>query len=468
MSNSQPTQIVILGGSGDLAKRKLIPALIDLYTHNKLPEVFSIIGLARTPRTNEEYRAFVADSLQKHGHGHSSEQIESFCAHFSYVSGSFDEKESYGALTKTIASFEEEQSVCTNKLFYLAVPPEYYETIFKNIHTSGLAKICADENWSRILVEKPFGNDLQTAQKLDKTLGSLFKEDQIFRIDHYLAKEAVQNILSFRFANTLMRSPWNNQHIKQVSIKMHESIDIQNRGNFYDAIGALRDVGQNHLLQLLALVAMDEPTTFTPADIRKERAKVLSNLIPITKKTVSTQVTRGQYEGYLDTEGVSSDSTTETFFSFTAYLKNKKWAGVPFYIEAGKSMPERSVVIEILFKDVASGPFETQTCNTVENKVTLTLSPEQAMHITINAKKPGHGYQLESRTLSFTCDKEGEEIDAYEKVLLDCIEGDHTLFTKTDEVLASWKFITSILQNWNDVPLQTYKKGNTGPVQYKS
>jgi len=464
MPNSQPTQIIILGGSGDLAKRKLIPALIDLYTHRKLPSVFSVVGLARTPRTSEEYQTFVGESLHTHEHGHSQEDIETFCSHFTYVSGSFDDVQSYEDLKKAVLAFDEKQGVCTNKLFYLAVPPEYYEVIFTNLHNSGLSDICSEGNWSRILVEKPFGSNLETAQELDKTLSSLFTEEQIFRIDHYLAKEAVQNILSFRFANTLLRSPWNNEHIKEVSIKMHEEIDIQDRGNFYDGIGALRDVGQNHLLQLLALIAMEEPASFTATDIRTERAKVLEKLVPITSETVHEQVTRGQYEGYTTTNGVPEDSKTETFFKFTTYIDNETWGGVPFHIEAGKSMPERSVVIDITFKDVASGPFETQTCNTVENKVTLVLSPEQTMHITLNAKQPGHGYQLESQALSFACKKAGEEIDAYEKVLLDCIMGDHTLFTQTDEVLASWKFITSILENWETVPLQTYQKGTAGPV----
>jgi glucose-6-phosphate 1-dehydrogenase len=464
MNTSQPTQIIILGGSGDLAKRKLIPALIDLYKQNKLPEIFTIVGLARTPRTSKEYQEFVAESLMKHEHSHTPEEIKSFCEHFSYVSGSFDDTDSYAKLLKETEAFSREQESCTNKLFYLAVPPQYYETIFTNLNRSGLADICDEENgWSRILVEKPFGSDLETAQNLDKTLSSLFTEEQIFRIDHYLAKEAVQNILSFRFANTLLRSPWNKEHVKDITITMHESIDIQNRGSFYDGIGALRDVGQNHLLQLLALIAMDEPATFTADDIRKERAKVFQSLIPMTPDTITSQVIRGQYEGYIDTDGVEEDSQTETFFRFTAFIDNDTWDGVPFHVEAGKSMPERLVSIEIAFNDVASGPFETQSCHTAENKVTLTLSPEQAMHITLNAKKPGHGYQLESRTLSFTCNKEGSEIGAYEKVLLDCISGDHTLFTQTDEVLASWTFISSILENWENVPLQTYKQGTAGP-----
>ena len=462
MSKVTPTQIIILGGSGDLAKRKLIPALIDLYSHGKLPEIFTIIGLARTPRTSEEYQQFVADALNAHGHNHSPETLNEFCSHFKYVSGSFDESKSYEDLAKEIQSFDTKQKLCTNKLFYLAVPPEYYETIFSNIHHSGLSKICSDTSWSRILVEKPFGSDLHTAQQLDKTLSSLFAEEQIFRIDHYLAKEAVQNILSFRFANTLMRSSWNAANIQNVSIKMHESIDIQNRGNFYDGIGALRDVGQNHLLQLLALVAMDEPTTFTAEDIRTQRAKILEKLIPLTKHTVATQVLRAQYEGYTEEEGVGENSKTETFFRFTAYINDQRWEGVPFVIESGKSMQERLVTIEITLKDVATGPFETQDCHTTENKITLTLSPEQTMNITLNAKKPGHGYQLESRTLSFTCDKGDAEIGAYEKVLLDCINGDHTLFTKTEEVLASWSFISSILDNWEDLPLYTYAKGSIG------
>jgi len=462
MNTSQPTQIIILGGSGDLAQRKLIPALIDLYTHKKLPEVFSIIGIARTPRTHEEYRQFVTDALIAHGHGHTQEQIAEFCTHIQYISGSFDEVESYQTLQGTLDTFTQQQGVCTNRLFYLAVPPQYYETIFNHIHKNNLAATCSDgEGWARILVEKPFGHDLETAQKLDATLSRLFTEDQIFRIDHYLAKEAVQNILSFRFANVLLQAPWNAKQVQEVRITMHESIDIQNRGNFYDGIGALRDVGQNHLLQLLALIAMDEPATFTAADIRAARAKVLEKLIPLTPATIASQVTRGQYEGYRDTQGVAPNSQTETFFAFTAYIDNETWRDIPFHIEAGKSMTERKVEIELLFKDVASGPFETKSCHTAGNKITLTLSPEQAMHITINAKAPGLGYQLESQTLSFACAKEHESIDAYEKVLLDCILGDQTLFTDTKEVLG--RFIMSILENWDEVPIQTYTQGSAGP-----
>ncbi|MFT5849506.1 MAG: glucose-6-phosphate 1-dehydrogenase [Patiriisocius sp.] len=461
-----PTQIVILGGSGDLAKRKLIPALLDLYVHKKLPEVFSIIGLARTQRTDQEYQQFVAYSITEHEHGHTMEDIQSFCAHVSYVSGSFDDTESYATLKQSLDTFAQQHNGCTNRLFYLAVPPQYYETIFENIHQSKLTEDCSNgEGWARILVEKPFGHDLMTAQSLDAKLSSLFSEDQIFRIDHYLAKEAVQNILSFRFANTLMRSPWNNEHIKEVRITMHEEVDLEERGSFYDGIGALRDVGQNHLLQLLALIAMDEPSTFTAESIRENRAAILQKLVPFTDQTIQTQLKRAQYEGYTLTKGVAENSTTETFFALTAFVDTDAWRGVPFHIEAGKGMAKKGVSIEITFKDVATGLFETSSCHTTENKVLLTISPEQAMGITLNAKMPGHGYQMESRTLSFDCSNSTEEISAYEKVLLDCISGDQTLFTQTKEVLASWTFISSILEQWEAVPLQTYPKGSEHPVQ---
>jgi len=460
MDTLNSTQIVILGGSGDLAKRKLIPALLDLYNNNKLPEHFSIIGLARTPRTNAEYRELVRQSILAHGHDHSQEQIKQFCTHVTYVSGSFDEPESYILLQKTLDSFSDKHTSQSNKLFYLAVPPEHYQTIFTNLHKSKLAQENSKHsNWSRILVEKPFGNNLETAQALDRSLSTLFKEDQIFRIDHYLAKEAVQNILSFRFANSILCSAWDHKSIKEISIKMHEEIDVESRGNFYDNIGALRDVGQNHLLQLLALITMDEPKTFTAQDIRSERAKILKKLICVRKKDISSHVTRGQYEGYLNTQGVASDSNTETFFALTAYLNAPKWRGVPIHIEAGKAMSSAEVSIEVLFHKVTSGPFQTKECQVNGNKVRLTISPEQTMHITLNAKQPGHGYQLEPRTLSFVCNTNREEINAYEKVLLDCIVGDQTLFTQTDEVVASWKFITSIVDNWHDIPVLQYQPG---------
>lgn len=466
MKTTTPTSIIILGGGGDLAQRKLLPSLCTLFIQGHLPSVFRITGLARTLRSNQEYREFVAQALKKSDGNFRDEDIDTFCMHVTYVSGSLDDTKSYVRLKNTIEDFEVEASQRVNVLFYLAVPPSQYEATFINLHKSKLA-VVEEENihWARILVEKPFGNDYASAQKLDATLSVLFPEEQIFRIDHYLAKEAVQNILSFRFANTLFKPSWNSSAIKSVTIHMHEAIDVGTRGAFYDPVGALRDVGQNHLLQILALIAMDEPEQLDATHIRRNRAKILLKLIPITQETINNSVVRAQYEGYLDTDGVTKNSETETYFEFKTFIDTEIWKGVPFVIKAGKALAEEKVSIEILFHDVASGPFLSQTCDTVGNSIILTISPEQSMHMTINVKQPGYGYQVEPKTLSYVWDTtHTPEINAYQKVLLDCIEGDQTLFTRAEEVLASWKFISSIMEQWHAVPLQIYKKGSQGPL----
>lgn len=467
MSTLQGTCIMILGGGGDLAQRKLLPALFDLYAHELLSSKFTIIGLARTERTDETYQAFVKEAVHRARPMESHERIDSFVTHVRYVSGSFTEAKSYESLKDQITVFENSIGMPSNRLFYLAVPPQHYGEIFTMLHTSEIAKKRDKAlSWSRILVEKPFGNDYQTAEALDKTLGSLFAEEQIFRIDHYLAKEAVQNILSFRFANVLTSSAWDSKHIKEVRIIMHEKLDVGNRGSFYDAVGALRDVGQNHMLQILALIAMREPAHLTATEIRTNRAEVLEKLVPFTDETINTQFVRAQYEGYTGVPGVLSDSDTETYFEFKAFINDPQWEGVPFIVSAGKALREAVVCVHIAFHDVATGPFETSASSSVGNNIRLDISPEHGMHITLNMKRPGHGYTIESHTLSYAWEQgEAMPIDAYEKVLLDCIEGDQTLFTETREVLASWKFITSILERIRQVPLQNYKKEASGPDQ---
>ena len=466
MESQAPTQIVILGGSGDLARRKLLPALFDLFDQGMLPDEFSVVGFAHSKRTDEAYQAFVKDAITKDGHEHDTDRVTAFCSHVRYVQGSFENKQSYTYLDAATKAFAEEVGVCTNRLYYLAVPPQYYEVIFTNLHRLGLMNDCSESaGWARVLVEKPFGKDLHTAQKLDSLLSSLFKEEQIFRIDHYLAKEAVQNLLSFRFANTLLRSNWDNKHIQSVAIKMHETVDADARGAFYDGVGALRDVGQNHLLQLLALIAMDEPKSFSVADIRDERAKVLKKLRKIKPSAIETQTQRGQYEGFTSASGVDSQSNTETFFRITTSVDTKRMKGVPFTLEAGKAMAQKELSIEIVFHDIDSGPFTADACRSTENVLLLTLAPTQEMTLTLNAKAPGYNFVLEDRTLSFTCDSTLREINAYEKVLLDCIAGDQMLFTQTDEVISAWKFISPILEKWGSSPLLPYQKGAESVVE---
>ncbi len=465
MSNLPVTQIVILGGSGDLSQRKLLPALFDLYARDMLPSVFHIIGLARSPRSNEEYRKFVMTALAKHvtpkeGKHHS---LKDFCDRISYVSGSFDDSETYNLLKSELERFDTEQRRVSNRLFYLAVPPKHYSQIFRDLKGSGVADE-AEDTWTHILVEKPFGHNLETAQALDAELATLYREDQIFRIDHYLAKEAVQNILSFRFANTLLEAPWNKDSIESITINMTETIDVGDRTNFYEGVGALRDVGQNHLLQLLALTAMREPATFTAEAIQNGRTEVLNALVPINPEQLELSVLRAQYDDYKTHEHIPDTSETETYFELKTEVGLPEWEGVPFYIRSGKALANSQVSILVRFKDTLRCMFDADDCKESGNTIRLTISPEQIIEITLNAKAPGLGYRLEKRKLRFVCEKGDTEIkNSYEKVLYDSIIGDRTLFTKTDEVFAAWRFITPIINMWYDLPLHTYQKGTNGP-----
>jgi len=461
-SNMTPTQIIILGGTGDLSKRKLLPALLDLYARGMLPETFNVIGMARSDWTDGKYKEFVTETIEQYhdGHGHDREVVEKFCERLSYVQGSFDDITSYNRLGDAIDAFDKTHDVRANRLFYLAVAPRFYEQIFTDLVETGVGEE-SNSAWTHILVEKPFGHNLETAKQLDEQLASLYKEEQIFRIDHYLAKEAVQNILSFRFANNLLKTPWNNHAIESVHITMTETIDVGNRPGFYEGVGALRDVGQNHLLQLLALVAMQEPTEFTPEKIHAERTKILQALKPVQP----ADVVRAQYEGYVASDDIPDDSQTETYFELKAELDVPEWAGVPFYIRAGKALDQAEVSVRIKLRDVATGMFETSSCESAGNEILLTVQPEQRMSITLNAKKPGLGFQLEQRTMSVNCDCAKDEIkNSYEKVLYDAITADQTLFTTTEEVLAAWAFVSPIIESWGNTPLQTYAKGSRGPA----
>ncbi|MFT5037418.1 MAG: glucose-6-phosphate 1-dehydrogenase [Candidatus Azotimanducaceae bacterium] len=463
--HNTPLQIVILGGTGDLANRKLIPALLDLFVKKKLPKKFSIIGLARTEFTTNEYRAFVQKSITGHKHAHSQKDIELFCKHIQYVIGSFSDASAFTDIKATLATFDERVGMCTNKIYYLAIPPVHYETVFGMLHKHKMHLVCDPKlGWARVLVEKPFGSNFDTARKLDKRLGSLFMEEQIYRIDHYLAKEAAQNILSFRFANTLLRGSWNKEHIDKISITMLEKVGLEGRGAFYDEIGALRDVGQNHLLQLLALLTMEEPKEFNVKQIHKQRAAILKQLKPHTKKSIKAGFLRAQYSSYKNIKGVAKKSATETFFELHTELNDPAWKGVPILLKAGKGLSEAKVEIEIILKNVSTGPFLTDSCRALPNCVKLTISPKQTMQITLNAKAPGLKYRLEPRTLVFDCPTADTEVtNSYEKVLLDCIVGDQTLFMTTEEVLSQWKYINSVLKYMHTVPLQTYKQGSAGP-----
>lgn len=460
MKEKHPITFVIFGATGDLAQKKLIPALMDLYTKDLLPEDFNIVGYSRKDLSHEDYREFVSNSLNNKGHSHPEKLVSDFLKKITYKQGDFNLLENYESLSKYLSDLDKEIEDCSNKIFHLAVPPSLYENIFKMLSDSGLSSPCTkhdDKRWTRVLVEKPFGSDSENAKRLDKMLGKLFKEDQIFRIDHYLAKEAIQNILFFRFANAIFEPIWNREHIDRVELKLNEKDIVPNRVNFYDGIGALRDVGQNHLLQMLALVSMEDPGSVTADSIRESRGDVLSKVFLSSKD--SHNLVRGRYDSYLETEGVSKDSKTETYFRVKLEIKNSRWKGVPFYLESGKALDEDSSEIKIVFKDKESSVcLIDETCR-YNNTLTININ-DQEISICFWAKKPGLTFDLEQKKLSFKYgQEENKTIDAYEKVIYDCIKGDQSLFTSTYESATNWRIISDIMKAWKNLPLVKYKNG---------
>jgi len=452
-----PTIFAIFGVTGDLAQKKIFPALMDLYTKKLLPEKFSITGIARRDLTPEQFKDFVREAILKKKE-YAPETLNSFLDNIQYSQGQFDEKETYEQSKELFNTIDTKWGQCSNKLFYLSVPPVLYENILKQLSESGLSKPCDDENgWTRVLIEKPFGKDVVTAQKLDMLLGKLFKEEQIYRIDHYLAKQTLQNIMAFRFSNTIFEPLWNRKHVEKIDINLFENNTAEGRGAFYDANGALRDVGQNHLLQMMALIAMEQPTSLHCPLVRKERGRVFKQL----KRARESDVLRAQYKGYRETEGVPDDSQTETYFSLVAYLQNRRWKNVPFNLKSGKALNKSQVQITVHFKDETPGyfmkkQFPSQECN----RITISIQPEEKISILFWVKTPGFEDAVEPKELSFSFhDESSEHIDAYEKVLFDCISGDQTSFIDTEEVLYSWKYIMGVKEVIEKTTLHEYEVG---------
>lgn len=454
--------IVIFGGTGDLVQKKLMSALFDLYNNEIFSSDFRIVGFSRKNLSHDQYREYAREILDnKNVCG--TKDCDGFLRKIFYHTGDLNNQESYISLSKFINELDQEDNLCANKLFYLATPPDLYEVIFNNLAKSGMTIPCAtpeenEKTWARVLVEKPFGNDIDEAQKLDILLGKLFKEDQIFRIDHYLAKETVQNILSFRFANSIFNYLWNKEYIQEVHIRVHEDFDIGARQKFYDSIGALRDIGQNHMLQMLALVAMDDPKMLDAKSIREARYDILKKVY-LDKDNVDN-LKRGQYEGYKNGD-IEGDSETETFFRVPLKIDDKRLKGIPFYLEGGKSLHQTRTEIEIIFKELSNCACPKDDEREHTNKLIFVVKPEDGIRIQFWIKQPGFTYKLDNKNLAFSYNKEEQILpDPYERVLFDCIRGDQTLFTSTDEVKAEWNIITSILDFWKNIPLKIYEKGS--------
>ncbi len=466
---STPTVLTVFGATGDLMQRKIVPSLAYLRVKGRLPEQFRVIGFSRRDWSDDDLRAHVRGILEGYEGlaPAEGEEREQFLQMFSYQRGTFDDSLAYQALAFDLTVIQEEWGVCPNRLFYLAVPPENYQVIFERLAASGIASGCdEDTGFTRVLVEKPFGRDATTAKELDHLLASLFEEEQVYRIDHYLAKEMLQGILSFRFSNTLFEPSWDASFIDRIDITLLESIGVEKRGAFYDGVGALRDVGQNHLLQMLALIAMEQPADLTAASVRAERARFLEKLRAPSDDDIASRSFRAQYEGFRDIPGVRPDSETETYFRVLYTLHGGRWGGVPVTMESGKRMGPALKQIAVTFRAPDACLCDTTEPSAHENRVTFQLEPEETIKIQFWAKKPGFDHQLESREFTFFLYEKEEKVqyvEEYAKLLLDAIAGDQTLFVATDEIDAMWRFTDPFTRVWASgaVPLDTYVPDTT-------
>lgn len=456
-----PTVFVIFGITGDLMQSKILLGLFNLYKKGLLPKRFEVIGFSRRDFSDMQLREFLKNVMAQRRYK-AREKWDSFLSHFFYNPGDFNSADAYKTLALRLGHVDGMWRVCSNKLFYLAVPPGYYRTILQRLHNSGLTIPCGpEEGWTRIILEKPFGSDLKTAQELDELLGKLFKEEQIYRVDHFLAKETVRNILSFRFSNIFLAPAWNNKYIEKIEIRLLERERVTHRGDFYDGLGALKDVGQNHMLQLLALFTMTRPVDFTAEHIWKRRAEILRALRIYKEEEVGLYTIRGQYEGYTDEPKVDTMSQTETYFKIATFIQSQRWRGVPIYLEAGKaaSTVKREEVL-VTFKH--QNPCLCPPGKHYQNILHYQILPQEKISTRFLVKKPGHDTVLQSQEFKFDYKeayKHEEFVDAYEKLLLDMIKGDQTLFVTTDEVIQQWKFVEPILAAWdkNKPKLSFYK-----------
>ena len=468
VSAIHPSILVVFGPTGDLMARKVVPSLFYLRGKGQLPDKLRVVGFGRREWGDEDLRAHVRGILAERAAHADPSDIEAFLELFEYQRGEFHDATAYAQTAKHLGHIQEEWGVCANKLFYLAVPPENYELIFRNLATSGLTIECSDATgWTRVLVEKPFGDDLDTARALDTLLGSLFREEQIYRIDHYLAKEMLQGILNFRFTNNLFEHEWNRLAIESIDLTLLESLDASKRGPFYDKVGALRDVGQNHLLQMLALVAMERPASNRADDIRDSRAALIESLRPLTLPQVAADTFRAQYDGFREIAGVRPDSGTETYFQLRTRMEGPRWAGVAVTVESGKAMGEACKRIVVTFRqpERVLCP-EDASCT---NRIVFTLEPADQIEIVFFTKKPGFDEEIEERRFTFFLYEKSEKaqyVEEYAKLMHDAFLGDQTLFVSTREIEAGWNFIDPICEAWADdvVPLSTYEQGTASIV----
>ena len=463
--------IVIFGASGDLTHRKLIPALYNLYKIGRLSENFSVLGVARSELNDETFREKMREALI-HNEETTPETLDAFCSHLYYQAVNTSDAQDYDKLIPRLDELHDKYQTCGNTLYYMSTPPSLYGVIPECLAAHGLNT--EEYGWKRIIVEKPFGYDEKTAQALDVQIHRFFEEHQIYRIDHYLGKETVQNLLVLRFSNGWFEPLWNRNFIDYVEITGAESIGVEERGGYYDGSGAMRDMFQNHLLQVLAMVAMEPPAIINANSMRDEVAKVMHSLRPLTAEDMEHNLVLGQYttaeingkmeNGYLEEKGVPADSRTETYIALRCEIENWRWAGVPFYVRTGKRLPARVTEIVIHFKTT---PHPVFSQNAPENKLIIRIQPDEAISMRFGLKKPGAGFEAKEVSMDFRyADLAGAQVlTAYERLLLDAMKGDATLFARTDAVHAAWKFVQPILDyKANGGRIHEYEAGTWGPV----
>ncbi len=476
--------MVIFGGSGDLTRRKLVPALYNLSRKRLIQAGFTILGLSRSPMTDDQYRARLREWVDKEAEGFPSttETWDPFSQGVHYVAADFHDPETYRRIAGCLAEFDAARGTGGNRVFYLATAPSDYVPIIRNLGAAGMNREHDGRGgWVRIIIEKPFGRDLASARALSSEVSAVFSEDQVYRIDHYLGKETVQNLLVFRFANGIFEPVWSRQYVDHVQITAAENLGVGTRGAYYEEAGALRDMIQNHIMQLLALVSMEPPPDFAPNSVRDEKAKVLRSIRPFTVPEIPRVSVRGQYgpgfiggrqvPGYVEEKGVAPDSTTETFAAIRFTIDNWRWAGVPFYVRTGKNLPKRATEIAITFRRTPHFIFRQATSDGADSNVlAMRIQPNEGITLKFVAKLPGQAMNIRPVNMDFRYGSTfGMHLaSAYERLLLDCMLGDPTLFDRIDSVETAWTLVQPFLDAWGPqsaIAIPKYESGSWGPAE---
>jgi glucose-6-phosphate 1-dehydrogenase len=472
------TSLVIFGATGDLARRKLLPAIYNLAHEGALPERFNLIGISRRDQSDDEFRSFARESITEFSRREADDKVlEGLLERLSYIGFSFDDQSGYGKLSEALDGLEGEGHPL-NRAFYLSTAPEYFGVITTALKEAGLNY--RRESDVRVIIEKPFGTDLESARELQKTVSSAFREPQVYRIDHYLGKETVQNVMAFRFANYMFEPVWNRNFIDHIQITAAEDIGIGSRAGYYDQSGALRDLVQNHMLQLLTLVCMEPPSSFEADKVRDEKVKVLESITPPTPEEVARSTVRGQYtagvsggeevKGYLEEEDVPGDSQTETYAALRLQVHNWRWAGVPIVLRTGKRLARKVTEIAVQLKPVPHLAFQSKGSVGVQpNQLILTMQPNEGVSLSLGAKIPGSQMRIRPVNMEFLYGTAfmSQSPEAYERLILDAMRGEATLFTRNDEVDAQWSIIDPILEAWHEgsPAMATYEAGSAGPSE---